>query len=428
MLRWVLVMLVVLGAARAAMPAAAHGAGAAITPGLADRADEFASVDAHALAAPTSDCASVASLAAYLTQAPQDEREKARAIFRWVTAYIAYDASAATGSDDPEVVLARRRSVCYGYAVLFKALAEAAGLKTELIIGHSSKFKPSEGDERDDWLNHAWNAVEIAGRWQPVDCCWGAGYLDEQRQFVRRFTPHYFLTAPDVFVCDHFPEHARWQLLDPPISKDEYLQRVQVRPAFFECGLRLVSHRSAVIEADESLAVTIDAPPEAALTAVLYRDGRRLEDGCTFTQRDSTGYVIHSRFPAAGDYVLRVFARRVDAPGDEYGWALDYAVSARSAAVGGAGFPKAYGSFLTRKCRVERALSKVLRAGDAVDFSITAPSAEDVVVATGGAFVHLPAQGQGFSGKVPVSPGPVVIFAKFPGRSAYEGLLQYTAQ
>jgi len=428
MLRWVLVMLLVLGAARVATPAAARGADRPLTPGLTDQADEFAAIDAHALAAPTSVCTSVAPLAACVTQAAQNEREKARAIFRWVTANIAYDISAAALSDNPEVVLARRRGVCYGYAVLFKALAEAAGLKTEVIIGHSSKFKPSEGDERDDWLNHAWNAVEIAGRWQLLDCCWGAGYLDEQRRFVRRFTPHYFLTAPDVFVCDHFPENPRWQLLDPPIAKDEYLQRVQLRPPFFECGLRLVSHHSAVIEADDSLAVTIDAPPESALTAVLYRDGRQLKDGCTFTQRDATGYVIHSRFPAAGAYVLRVFARRADTPGDEYGWALDYAIRARSAAVGGAGFPKAYGSFLTRNCRVERALSKVLRAGDAVDFSITAPSAEDVVVATGGAFVHLPAQGPGFSGKVPVSPGPVVIFAKFPDRSAYEGLLQYTAQ
>jgi hypothetical protein len=416
MRRWVVAMLLVLGAA---------GASTAATTDEA--ADEFAVIDAHALAAPPSVATSVSSLSAYVTAPAGNEREKARAIFRWITSNIAYGASSEADSCDPNVVLTRRRGVCYGYALLFKALADAAGLKAELIIGHSSKFKLSAAEERDDQPNHAWNAVEIAGRWQLVDCCWGAGYLDEQRHFVRRFTPHYFLTAPDAFVCDHFPQDPRWQLLDRPISKDEYLRRVQVRPPFFECGLRLVSHHSAVIEADGSLAVTIDAPAQTALTASLYRDGRRLGDGYTFTQRDSAGYVIHALFPAEGAYVLRVFARRVDAPGDEYAWALDYTIEARGGA-DSAGFPRAYGSFLARNCRVERALARVLRAGDAVNFCITAPSAEDVLVATGGSFVHLPAHGEGFSGTVPVSPGPVVIFAKFAGGSVYEGLLQYTAQ
>jgi hypothetical protein len=428
MLRWVVMLLLVMGAARVATPEAARGADCPITPGAIAEADEYASIDARALAAPASACDSVAALAAYLTQATQDERQKARAIFRWVAANVAYDMSAAGMSDDAGAVLACRRGVCYDYAVLFKALAQAAGLKSELIIGHSSKFKPFEAAERDDWLNHAWNAVEIDGRWQLLDCCWGAGYLNQHRQFVRRFTPHYFVTAPEVFICDHFPEDARWQLLDAPITKDEYLQRVQLRPPFFECGLRLVSHHSAVIDADGYLAVTIDAPPETAVTAVLCRDGRRLGDGYTFAQRDSSGYVIRSRFPAAGAYVLRIFARRADAPGDQYGWALDYSIRARAAAAGAPAFPKAYGSFMTRNCRVERGLGQALRAGDAADLCISAPSAEDVVVSTGGAFVHLPPQGEAFSGTVPVSPGPVVIFAKFPGASAYEGLLQYTAQ
>jgi len=235
-------------------------------------------------------------------------------------------------------------------------------------------------------------------------------------------------TAPEVFVCDHLPQNPRWQLLDPPISKDEYLQRVRVRPPFFECGLRLVSHSSAAIEADGSLAVTIDAPADTLLIASLYREGQDLGERYTFAQRDATGYVIHAIFPAKGAYVLRVFARRADTPGDEYQWALDYAVRARCGEDRLAGFPKAYGAFLTHNCRVEGSLPQRLRAGDTVDFCVTVPSAQDVLLATGGSLVRLPAEGCRFAGKVPVAPGPVVIFAKFAGGSAYEGLLEYTAQ
>jgi hypothetical protein len=433
MLRWVVVIPLLL--------AAAIGL---IAPVAADQgSDEFAAVDAHALAAPASATASTSSLSAYLTNPARDpstsigvalsrskgdEREVVRAIFRWITANIAYDASAKTASWDPQLVLTRRRAVCYGYAALFKALANAAGMKAEIIIGHSPKFKHDSAGKPHDWLNHAWNAVEVAGRWQLVDCCWGAGYLDERGRFVRSFTPHYLLTAPQVFVCDHLPQDPRWQLLHPPISRDDYAQRVQVRPPFFKYGLQLVSHLSAAIETDGPLAVTINAPAETVLTASLYRNEQELEQKYTFAQRDAAGYVIYALFPAKGAYVLRIFARRADTPGDEYEWALDYAVRARSGEDRVAGFPKAYGAFLTHKCRVEGSVARTLRGGDTADFCVTVPSAQDVLLATGGSLIRLAAEGGRFAGKVAVAPGPVVIFAKFAGESAYEGLLEYTAQ
>jgi len=415
--RWVICVVLVLGAGLAAMPAAAD-----------DTVDEFAAADAHALAAPESVATSVSALSAYLVESAQNDRDKARAIFRWITLNVAYDVSARADSRDAEIVLSRRRVICYGYAVLFKALAEASGLEAEVVIGHSKRSAPDLLEEPDARPNHAWNAVRISGEWQLVDSCWGAGYLDEHRRFVPSFNAHYFLTPPEVFVYDHFPLDPGRQLLDPPISEDEYLRRVHVRPPFFDCGLRLVSHQSAVIDADESLTVTIGAPAETLLTAALYLDGWDLQDGCTFAQRDADGVVVRARFPTAGAYVLRIFARRQDAPGNEYAWALDYAVRARSGAQSEGGFPRVYQSFLARNCRLDGALSRTLPAGEPVEFSLTVPGAEDVVVATGGSLRRLPADGSRFTGEVPVSPGPVVVFARFAGGPAYEGLLQYTGR
>jgi hypothetical protein len=415
--RWVVGAVLALGTVCAVSPARAE-----------ETADEFAAIDAHALAAPPSVTADVAWLSAYLVEPARTDREKARAIFRWITRNIAYDVSLEASSRDPEVVLTRRSDICLGYAALFKALAEAAGMRAEIIFGHSSKFRPGLPDESGPWVNHAWNAVEVDGRWQLVDCSWGAGHRDQQGEFVWKFCPHYFLTPPEILVYDHFPENPNWQLLAWPISQDEYLQRVRVRPPFFECGLRLVSHDSATIETDGPLTVTIGAPAETVLVAVLYRDGREVENGYTFTQREAEGFVIHARFPSAGAYVLRVFARRQDDPGDDYAWALDYTVQARSGSGNDAGFPQAYGSFLTRSCRLEQALSQTLPAGNAVEFSLTVPRAEEVVVASGGSMSRLPAEGARFTGKVAVSPGPVLVFARFAGQPLYEGLLQYTAR
>jgi hypothetical protein len=391
-------------------------------------ADEFAAIDAHALAAPAPVTGSVAALSAYLVKPARSERQMARAIFRWITRYVAYDTSVAGCCSDPEVVLDRRGAVCWGYAVLFKALAEAAGMKAEIVVGNSKKFEAGASEAPSHWANHSWNAVEIDGQWQLLDCCWGAGHCDERGGFERGFTPHYFLTEPDVFVNDHFPSDPRWQLLDPPISKEDYLQRVQVRPPFFSCGLRLVSHQSSRIDAGSRLALVIGAPADTYLRAMLYRDGRQVGERYTLAERSAEGFVIRALFPSEGDYVLRIFARRGDASGGDYEWALDHTVRAQPGGETTGGFPEAYDSFLKRNCQLEWPLSRALAAGEPVEFSLTVPNAKDLVVVTGGAWNHLPAEGSRFSGEVPVSSGDVVVFARFAGESAYEGLLRYTAE
>lgn len=416
MVQWVIALLLIMGRAGVGVPAAPQ-----------EPTHDFAAVDARALQTPASATTSISSLSAYLTADARDDREKARAIFRWITANIEYDTSREVGVIAPEIILAERRGVCYDYALLFEALAEAAGMKAELIIGHSKKFQP-DAEQTGSWLNHAWNVVEIAGEWQLLDCCWGAGYLNEHRHFVRRFSPHYFLTPPDVFAYDHLPKHSRWQLREPPISKEQYLERVQVRPPFFDCGMSLVSHPWAVIETEKSVDVTIGAPDDILLIASLSRNGSELGGSYAFTQRGESGFVIHARFPSPGAYVLRVFARHKDGPGTEYAWALDYAVKAHSGERATDAFPKAYGSFMARNCRVDRALSRTLPAGRAAEFALTVPEAEDVIVATGGSYNHLRGEGARFAGNVPISPGPVVVYARFPGRRMYEGLLQYVGQ
>jgi transglutaminase-like putative cysteine protease len=79
-------------------------------------ADSYAVIDAHALAAPAEARASVASLAAYLTAPAASEREKARAIYRWITAHVDYAQDEALGNvtldGRPEAVLVRGTAVC----------------------------------------------------------------------------------------------------------------------------------------------------------------------------------------------------------------------------------------------------------------------------------------------------------------------------
>jgi hypothetical protein len=404
------------------------GASAAAPPAAATEGSEFAAIDAHALLAPSSATSSVSALAAYLAAPARDDREKARAIFRWITNNVAYDFALWRESADPEAVLKRRRAVCSGYSALFKALAQAAGLQAEVVYGLSKGIGFEGGEGPAGSPSHAWNAVKIAGEWRLLDCTWGAGSLEARRGFVPRFRGHYFLTPPEIFLDDHFPEEPRWQLLDPPIPREEYFRRVQRRPAFFEHGLRLVSHPGARIEADGSLSVVIGAPERTIVTARLCEPGRELEEQYTFTQREPGGFLIRVLFPQKGDYLLRIFAADKSLPGDALDWALEYAITARSGK-GGRKFPETYASFLTRDCHLETPLSQALPADTSVEFSLTVPGAQDVLVAINEAVSRLAARGGGrFSGAVPVGRGEVTVFAKFPDNARYEGLLEYVGR
>jgi hypothetical protein len=385
---------------------------------------EFAAIDAHARAAPSAACTSITSLATYLTGPARSDREKARALFTWMALNINYDVSRFGRPPDPRSVLAERRAVCAGYAALFKALADAAGLDAEVIHGHAKGMGPQAAISADGLLTHDWNAVKIDGRWALLDCTWGAGRLNERMQFEKRFTDHYFLTPPELFIYDHLPSEDRWQLLQRPVTKAEFLARAWVQSAFFEHGLRLVSHERGNIEVDDSLTITIGASEETLVVASLLQNGWTLDENHTFTQREARGFVIRAVFPAPGDYVLRVFARERNAAAQEYDSALEYAIHAKGSAH--EVFPKMYLSFQERGCHLASPISGILKADARVHFRVRAPGAEDVIVGVNGLARHLAPAGDGvFSGEVVVERGQAGVFARFPSSKRHEGLLRY---
>lgn len=389
--------------------------------------DDFAPVDKRALAAPPSAERSVRSLAGYLSDCGQSDRDTARAIFTWITANIVYNVSRVGEKAEAAAVLQQRSAVCAGYAVLFKALAEAAGLKAVVVYGEARGRGPEAARSRDGMYNHDWNAVRIGDEWALVDCAWGAGHLDERGRFIQRFDDHYFLTPPDQFICDHFPSDSKWQLLDHPLSRQEFLRQADVRPPFFEYGLRLGSHTAKYIEASSRLSMTIGAPPDVNLMASLHRNGVELQEGYTFAQRRADSYEIQAVFPKPGDYLLRVHARRTSSEDQTYECAVEYRLHASAADP--STFPKMYLSFQEEQCVLEQPLTATLGTGKPVAFRLFAPGAEDVLVFCNGSHQRLAAEGDGlFVGTLTLEAGDAIVFAKYPGQTSHLALLRYVVR
>jgi len=199
----------------------------------------YAAVDAYALQAPTEAEASIVSLAKYLHGAGKSERERARAIYRWITDRIAYDTesffSGQRQDQSPGSTLQRRKAVCEGYSQLFLDLCNRGAIKAAKVRGYSKGFGYSPAVPITK-VTHAWNAVRVEGQWCLLDSTWGAGSVAD-RQFQKTFKEFYFLTPPDQMIFTHLPEDPQWQLRRQTLSLAEFNSRPRIGTDLFGMGV-----------------------------------------------------------------------------------------------------------------------------------------------------------------------------------------------
>jgi hypothetical protein len=199
-------------------------------------------LERHALAAPAVAESSVPALAAYLTSTAKTDADKAWVIFRWITDRVSYDLDAYLAGNvrDPNVtaeqVLAKRSSICDGYAVLYRELARHAGLDATKLSGYAKAYgvPPNTAFEAE---NHAWNLVKINGAWRIVDPTWGAGYVNGDK-YKKKLDPLYFFAESQQIKFTHWSQDAGWRgVAVAGISKAEFESMAQVDPGLFHAGV-----------------------------------------------------------------------------------------------------------------------------------------------------------------------------------------------
>jgi len=243
---------------------------------------DFSSIDwkVKAIEAPTVD-----SLAAKLTAAYTTDIEKARAIFSWIAQHIAYNTGVlnfgkayratkyvvdpadtvsfkSANEQTAERVLRRRVAVCDGYAKLFKTLCDYAGIESEVILGYgkcclekNDKFK----------TNHTWNAVKIDSNWYLLDVTWASGFVTFSNEFVFQLDEAYFLTPPQQFISDHYPEDLKWCLLEhPPTLKEFHFSPFKYK-SFIKYGISSASPSNGTINASVGDTIRIELNLKDAL-------------------------------------------------------------------------------------------------------------------------------------------------------------------
>jgi len=187
------------------------------------------------------------------------QEEKVRSIFIWITHNIKYDyrkfkknqrkgGYRIKGRSKKEIAIKRRKlrerkiaqtyrvckGVCEDYSYLFQSMCKAVGIEASYITG-VTKSGPLQIGKYPKHSAHAWNAVKIKGKWYLLDATWAAGTVNHRTgRFKRDYREGYFLTSPQFFIMNHFPDNKKWQLLPKPVSKAQFKNFPYLHSEFFK--------------------------------------------------------------------------------------------------------------------------------------------------------------------------------------------------
>lgn len=211
-------------------------------------------------------------LAQNLTAPYETDIEKVRSIFKWITENIAYDTKGYYNLNDiykglyqpldsldsatvyknyndniVKKVLREKVAICDGYTRLFKTLCDYAKIKAEIVTGYVRWYSDSIGEQTK--RIHAWNAVEIDGKWHLLDPTWASGFSNtDVTAFKKEYDDYYFLTPPDDLLNDHFPLDSKWLLLPHSITIKAFYNQPYLFSAFRKFKIKSYKPVTGVIE------------------------------------------------------------------------------------------------------------------------------------------------------------------------------------
>ena len=179
-----------------------------------------------------------------------DDEVKAKILFLWICENIAYDDdsffSGKSVECEPEAVFRNGKTLCSGYARLFKNIGEYIRLEIQCVSCYSKGLGYEPGQTLTS-TNHEYNIIKLDNKYRPIDCTWGAGTIQEKK-FVKHLNEFYFLADPELLIKTHFPANDRWQLTEKKYTLSDFLKWPQVFENFYAFGFNKYFPEEGFIE------------------------------------------------------------------------------------------------------------------------------------------------------------------------------------
>ncbi|CAF3789237.1 unnamed protein product [Rotaria sp. Silwood1] len=248
---------------------------------------------------------SMADLTSEIKKNGANDLERAWLLFCWIALNIQYQPYC--NNNAAETVFRTRQGVCRGFVSLYHECCSLLGIECAEIGGYSRQAFLKPGEELKQSL-HAWNSIVLDQYTYLIDPTWGAG----GRDYDKKLEDFYFLTSPEEFIYTHYVNG--YQLLDPEITKEEFLTLPVMKSTYYRFGLTLLSPKQGLNVTNQNLfKIAIQAPAHIDLFAdVKVGDVDYPRSLHTLCQRDETNKDVYNCFiapPLDGLYEIIIFAK-----------------------------------------------------------------------------------------------------------------------
>ena len=240
-----------------------------------------------------------------LIDSTKDEFEKVKMVYDAVSLLLDYDIEGFVNrkldSQQWSDILISKKSVCEGYANLFKQICDLLNIPCEKVHGYARGLYKTSLNE-DTSPNHAWNIVKIKDEWYYIDCTWGSGALN-QNKAQSGYNTDWLFVKGNYFVYSHFPTDSNYQLTQKKISLEEFKKTPRLDPVFFE-KYSLVSSFLSVNNIDSSFSIELKKNLSANARIIFYdyELGIEIKERSISTQNsERVSTIFHA--PAPGLYL-----------------------------------------------------------------------------------------------------------------------------
>ena len=254
-------------------------------------------------------------LASKIIEQYRDSLLRVEAAYLWVAKNITYN----EGGNGPQhyasnvdSVLKYKTTVCAGYVNVFVMLCEKMSITAKEIDGYGKTGTQVSPNDRFT-SNHSWAAVWLNGKWNLTDVTWGSGYtLEGTHTFTRKSNSWYFFTEPEVFILDHYPRKAEWQLLKDTVSWNDFISYANIGLGAKENGISSYSPMQAVICTAAGRQVVFSFTTKKDLSTILLTSRQKgFQEVGTLAKRGDTYYYSY-KIPYDGQYDLQIDLSDVD--------------------------------------------------------------------------------------------------------------------
>jgi len=312
--------------------------------------------------------------------------EKAYVVFYWMAENIIYDKTELKDNKNidstPEGIYKYGKTVCFGYSKLFADIAKSIGIETEYIKGYAKGSEYNPGEQMEN-TNHEWNAVKINDNYFLIDPTWGAGLLEENIH-IKELDDFYFLPNPKHLIFTHFPEDPKWQLLKNPITKEEFINQININSKFFTFHFTDINFKKSNFEVNniESIKIFYDIKNtndiiDLSIDVYFLKDNEYIsEENCFYITKNEKYFEVKLIFNKMGSYKVCLYGKNQYM--DDYDSMIEYYPTCKQDAVKELYFPIFYSD--SSEIEVINPLYDNLKSGDEVNFIIKSKSLDEIII------------------------------------------------